>query len=511
MDIAGLLTIVMFVLLIGGILYGIPAWLAIGGAPLVIAFTGGAIGVFDIVLLSAFPQRVLGMMGNQLLVAIPLFILMGVMLERSGLAEAMLRAVTRLARGSSLRLSLGVLAISALIAASTGVAGATIVMLGLIAWPALVRAGVPETTASGMTIASGTLGQIIPPSIVLIVLADQISNAWQSSRRAAGDFAVDPITVSEVFAAAMFPGLLLVLCYAFWLVVRLWRVKPLPEQQVTEAGDQTESRGLIWLLQPLFLIFAVLGSIVFGVATATEAAAIGASGAILMGGMRLAQPGSVGFMTCGLGIAALVALFLLGAMLPGLPVPAMVLIGILALGLVAAFSGLHQSGLLVGVLREVILISGVIFAIIMSASLLALVFRGLGGEEMFASLAAALPGEAATALLLVLVVVFVLGFALEFIEIVFIVVPIAGPVLFAMGVDPLWFAVLLAINLQTSFLTPPMGVALFYFRSVAPPSLPMARVYRGVIPFIVLQLLALVIVFLFPDLALWLPGWLFTQ
>ncbi len=517
MEPASILLFVMFALLLGAILSGIPAWLAIGGVPLLVGLAASGAGVFEFTLLTAFPQRVFGMMGNQLFIAIPLFILMGVMLERTGVASAMLDSVARLGRGSPLRLALGVLLISALIAASTGIAGATIVMLGLIAYPALTKAGVPVKLAAGMTVSAGTLGQIIPPSIVLIVLADQVSNAWQAAQRSAGNFAIEPVTVSDLFAAAMVPGLILVAAYGIFVTTRLWNSVPVMPGIRNEAdanahvGDEWH-RGLFWLLPPLALIVAVLGSIITGIATATEAAAIGASGAILLGAARLGESRGGDRLVPLVAMAALALLIVpgvaglsTGSMLP----LALVLIGIVVVAMLASAGIVHRAGQLLPALRETVLLSGVIFAIIMGASLLALVFRGLGGEEIFTDFAQALPGDATTALLLLLVVVFLLGFVLEFIEIVFIIVPIAGPILFAMGIDPVWFAILLAINLQTSFLTPPMGVALFYFKSVAPAGFPIHLLYRGIIPFIAMQLAVVALVFWQPELALGLPRLLF--
>ena len=439
--------------LIVGILSGVPAFAAIGGVPLLVAFFAALFGAFDLSLLAAFPQRIYGVMGNQLLAAVPLFILMGVVLEKSGLARDMLLSMTAKAGEAPRKMAFGVLGISALIAASTGVVGATIVMLGLMAYPALIRIGMGERLASGLIVSAGTLGQIIPPSIVLIILADQVSNAWQGAQRAKGSFAVEPVTVSELFVAALLPGLLLVGLYALYL---FFAVKPVSEnhdQPETSASRSAISKSpFIALVLPLVLILAVLGSIILGIATATEAAAIGAAGSLLLAGKSLLRPG--------------------------------------------VFNE---------ILAETINLCGVIFAIVFAASLLSLVFRGLGGDEWFVALAGDLPGDKWTALLLVMIVVFLLGFVLEFIEIIFIIVPIAGPVLFAMDIDPIWFAILMAVNLQTSFLTPPFGVALFYFKSVAPGGFALMDLYRGIVPFIGLQLVALLLIFVFPQIVSVLP------
>ena len=513
MAIESALLFLVFIVLFGSILSGIPAWLAIGGAPLLVSLCGIALGVFDPSFLSAYPQRVFGMMGNQFFIAIPLFILMGVMLEKTGLARDMLLAVETVGGKSRRQVAISVLAISTLIAASTGIAGATIVMLGMISYPSLVRAGVPQSVSSGLVISAGTLGQIIPPSIVLIVLADQVSNAWQQAQRAGGSFSVEPVTVNELFAAAFFPGLLLALLYALYLFFVLGARKT----AIAEPDpSNTESKpGAFALLLPLVLIVAVLGSILSGIATATEAAAIGASGSIALAGLKFAKKSGDKTLQglCLFGAVCFFGIFVLGGIIDtdsvtGAAVMTVLFCGAMG-GLAASVWLIQKERMLLPSLIETTRFAGVIFAIVMGASLLSLIFRGLGGDEAFAAFTAALPGEKWTALLLVLLVVFVLGFVLEFIEITFIIVPIAGPVLFAMGIDPIWFAVLLAVNLQTSFLTPPMGVALFYFRSVVPKGLSMSVIYRGIVPFILLQLLALGVVFLFPQFALFLPQWLF--
>jgi tripartite ATP-independent transporter DctM subunit len=502
-----LFLLLLFGCLFAAILSGMPAMFAIGGAPLLIAGIGISSGNFDPAFLHAFPQRVFGMMGNQLFIALPLFIFMGILMERAGLANGMLIAANRLAGHSKRGLGLSVLAVSALIAATTGIVGATIIMLGAISYPALIRAGITERLSSGLVISAGTLGQIIPPSIVLIILADQISSAYQEAQRTMGVFAIEPVTVSDVFAGALLPGLLLVGLYATYLFVVLDpknQKNPTSKTMSDIKGLSDLSIGI--LLAPLFLIVSVLGSILFGIATPTEAAGIGAAGTLLLSGLQNNEGSSRRHAANFIGLAAFLLLGLAGFGSPfsnSYWVIFLLLIVTLVLG--NSLYKLYRSHILQAVLKETIYLSGMIFGIILAASLLSLVFRGFGGDVLFVNLAASLPGEKWGALLFVMLIVFLLGFVLEFIEIIFIVVPIAAPILLAMNIDPVWLAVLFALNLQTSFLTPPFGVALFYFRSVAPPDLPTSEIYRAIVPFVLLQLVALGLVVLFPQIALFLP------
>lgn len=468
MGAAEIFLLILFGGLFAALLAGIPAIFAIAGAPLIVSGIAIGLGFFDPIFLTAFPQRIFGLMTNPLFVAIPLFIFMGILLEKSGLAARLLHALHSMGGQSPRGLALWVLVISVLIGAASGVIGATIIMLGMISYPALMKVGIDKKFASGLVLSAGTLGQIIPPSIVLIILADQISNASLEAQRRAGEFAVNPITVSDLFAAALVPGLLLALVYAVYVWIKLSPIKtshPIKTSQspIPGANEDFEKKQKLWVLaMPLVLIFLVLGSIVLGIATPSEAASLGAGG---------------------------MALF-------------------------TFFSG-HNDGaenklkLFSKAIEETVILSGVIFAIVFAASFLSLVFRGFGGDEILAHIAQNLPGEKWTALALVMVLVFLLGFILEFVEIIFLVIPIAGPILFAMGIEPVWFAILLALNLQTSFLTPPFGIALFYFKSVVPQSTTTSQIYHAVVPFVVLQLLTLCIVALFPDLVHFLPNLLF--
>jgi len=450
---AGLLWL-MFIGVFGGILGGIPVMLVLLGVPLLTAGAGILAGVFDPALLGAFPQRIYGIMGNQILYSIPLFILMGKLLEHSGLAERMLIAASGLFKNEARSLGYGVLLVAVLIAASTGIIGATITMLAAMALPAMLRSGLPEQLASGLICAAGTLGQIIPPSIVLIVLSDQVSNAYFASQQAIGNFAPAPVSVGHLFAGAIGPGLMLALFYALYIGVSMGQPAkgPFISTPKTFSGKkpiQADFAPAMFLL-PLLLLIAVPGSILAGVATPTEAASLGVAGTLLLA------------LFCGR----------LNALKPAI--------------------------------SQSVEITGVIFAIVIGASMLSLVFRGFGGDQFVEAMLGAIPGGPGGALMVVMGVIFVLGFLLEFIEITYIVVPIVGPVLFGLGVDPIWFAILVAVNLQISFLTPPLGIALFYFKSVA--TTPTIVLYRGIIPFVVMQIIALMLVFIFPAIATWLPG-----
>lgn len=454
MSLAAILLALMLLAALAALLAGVPVILAIGGVPILFALAGTVLGAFDPALLGALPPRIYGIMANGLLMAVPFFVLMGVVLDRAGIAGAMVAALTRLAGASPGRLGVSVLAVATLIAAATGIVGATIVMLATIALPGLLRAGMAPRSAAGLVCAAGTLGQIVPPSIVLILLADQVSNAWVEGQRATGNVAAEPITVSDLFAAALLPGLLLAALYGAWIALTSRRR---PDARAT-AIPQSREAGMLVLVAPILLVVCVLGAILAGIATPTEAASLGAAGAILVAVMR--NPAG--------------ALAVAGA-----------------------------------ALADAVRLTGVIFGIVIAATVLSLVFRGLGGDVLVEARLGALPGGGEGALIAVMSAIFLLGFVLEFVEIIYIVIPVAAPVLFAAGVDPLWFAVLVAINLQTSFLTPPFGLALFYFRAAAPAAMTAVMLYRAIIPYVASQLLALAIVWSVPAIATWLPRALF--
>ena len=452
---AGWMALGLFLGIGAALMAGFPVAFTLAGVALLFAGLGIVTGSFDPVFLEAFPNRVFGIMTNETLIAVPVFVFMGVMLERSRLADQLLRSLAQLMRGTPGGLGLAVVIVGAMMAASTGIVGATVVTMGLISLPTMLRRGYDPAVSTGTICAAGTLGQIIPPSIVLVMLADVLSNAYQQAQLRMGDYTPDTVSVGELFAGALIPGLLLVGAYLLYLMV-LARLRPgLMPSGLAEAEEQVSLGRLLLLASgPLLLIIAVLGSILKGIATPTEAAAVGAVGATLL-----------------------------------------------------ALVSRHLS---MEALRDVVYrttrITAMVFMILIGASLFSLVFRGFGGDEMIADFLTGLPGGTVTAMLLVMGVMFLLGFVLDFIEITFVVVPIVGPVLMAMGLDPLWLGVMIALNLQTSFLTPPFGFSLFYLRGACPESVPTSAIYRGVIPFIAIQLLVLGVLAVWPSLVTWLPG-----
>ncbi len=510
-----------------GILSGVPVMLAIAGVPVLVASAASLVGDFDPSFFGAFPQRVFGIMENTLLIAVPLFVLMGLLLEKSRVAERMLLTMAGFFGQSRSGLAYSVLIVSALIAASTGIIGATIVMLGVISLPAMLKSGLPVRLSSGLICASGTLGQIIPPSIVLILLGDQISNAYLEAQRNAGNFAPDPVSVGDLFAGALLPGLLLVVMYAIYIFVHSRFVPEQSSPEYNRTRLENSAVGyrdiLLTFVPPVLLIIAVLGSILIGVATPTEAAAVGVAGTLLIGAAHSEQTGTtMRWLIVSGAVSAFVLAILKSTgistidfssgsiqLTPG-SIVSLITNLILLAALSAAILQLVRDKVLVGAMQKTISVSAMVFGIIVAASMLSLVFRGFGGDDIVAELLGKIPGDKWGALLAVMLVIFLLGFLLEFVEIVFIVIPIVGPVLLAMDFHPVWFAVLIAMNLQTSFLTPPFGFALFYFRSVAPESIKTTDIYLSVIPFVIIQLLAMLVLVTFPELATWLPALVFN-
>jgi len=442
--------------LFAGLASGFPVAFVLGGVALLVAGLGMLLGIFDASFLQAFPNRVFGVMTNETLVAVPLFVFMGVMLERSRIAESLLEAVASLFGRLRGGLVVAVLLVGAMLAASTGIVGATVVAMGLISLPTMLRHGYCPRLSSGAICASGTLGQVIPPSIVLVLLGDQLGNAYQQSQLRQGIFAPESISVGDLFAGALVPGLALVTLYILYALWVAWR-QPQRAPALRDLPPRSAGQLFMAIVPALTLIGLVLGSILGGFATATEAAAVGAVGATL-------------------------------------------------------FAALYGR-LTVERLKEVgtgtVKVTAMVFAILVGAALFSLVFRGYGGDDLVHAALTALPGGKWGAVVAVMLLMFLLGFVLDFIEIVFVVVPIVAPVLLMMGVDPVWLGVMMAINLQTSFLTPPFGFALFYLRGVAPPEVLTSDIYRGVLPFIGMQLLMLALVACFPWLATWLPALLY--
>ncbi|HEY5379959.1 MAG TPA: TRAP transporter large permease subunit [Pseudolabrys sp.] len=445
------LAILMVVAVIAALMAGYPVALTLAGVSLMFAVLGAMLGLGGLGILGALPQRIFGVMTNDVLLAIPLFIFTGVMLERSGIAEDLLERMGRLF--GSLRGGLGfsVVLVGALLAASTGVVGATAVIMGLIMLPSMMRHGYDPRLAAGTVAASATLAQIIPPSTVLVVLGDQLNNAYQSAQLAKGTFAPNVISVSDLFAGAIIPGLLLVGLYLLYLVA-MAVLRPASCPPVGE-GVPAKTGLLEALLAPVVLIVAVLGSILFGIATPTEAASVGAVGAMLLAARK---------------------------------------------------TGLTK--LLMPVVEKTTQITSMIFLILIGATLFSLVFRTLGGDVIVQRALTNLPGGVNGAVLAVMLAMFLLGFVMDAFEIVFVVVPIVAPALLTMpGVDPVWLGIMMAVNLQTSYMHPPLGPTLFYLRGVAPPEITTRHIYVGIIPFVLIQLFALIVLWSVPGLATMLP------
>jgi tripartite ATP-independent transporter DctM subunit len=446
--------IVMFFTVVVALLAGFPVAFSLAGVALSFAFTGMLFGVFDAAFLGTMPNRVFGIMSNETLLAVPLFVFMGVTLERAKIAENLLDSLSKLFGGLRGGLGVAVTVVGMLLAASTGIVGATVVTMGLLSLPTMLRRGYSPRIATGTICAAGTLGQIIPPSIVLVLLGDVLSSAYSQAQLEQGIFSPDTVSVGDLFVGALIPGLLLVVLYIAYLVaVAIFDPKAMPALDAAERGSTSLLEVILALVPPLALILAVLGSIMAGFATPTEAAGVGAIGAVIL--------------------ALVKRQFTLARLLE--------------------------------IMRSTIRVSSMVFLILIGASVFSLVFRGYSGDTLVQDFLTNLPGGAFAALFSVMVLMFLLGFVLDFIEITFVVVPIVGPILLAMGMDPVWLGVLIAINLQTSFLTPPFGFALFYLRGVAPESLETADIYRGVLPFIAIQLVALLVIAEFEELATWLP------
>jgi TRAP-type mannitol/chloroaromatic compound transport system permease large subunit len=476
-------------------------------------------------------------MRNETLVAVPLFVFMGVMLERSQVAEDLLETMGGLFGKLRGGLGYSVCLVGALLAASTGIVGATVVTMGLLSLPTMLRRGYDPRLACGTICAAGTLGQIIPPSIVLVLLGDQLSGAYQKAQYATGNFAPDTVSVNDLFAGALIPGLTLVLMYLLYLIAvviaRPSAAPAIPPQDPgASSGDRPLWRLLRTLLAPLALIVAVLGSILGGLASPTEAAGVGAVGALMLAGQRLAPRGGwpvVLGVFCFLALLVLTAYFDLRMqrdivsrrewqmILLALLLSAGLVWGIAA-ALVATYRKRDAAGgrVLAEVVRQTLLISTMVFSILLGASMFSLVFRGLGGDLIIENFLGSLPGGTVTVLLVVMLTMFLLGFILDFLEIVFIVVPVVAPILLAMelapGVpmSPVWLGVMMAMNLQTSFLTPPFGFSLFYLRGVAPASVNTSDIYRGAFPFVLIQLAMLAVLWYLPALATWLPAMLYS-
>ncbi len=450
------MSLVMFGAVCLVLICGYPVAFSLAGTALAFAAIGSAFNIFDASFLQATPSRLYGLINNQTLIAVPLFVFMGCMLQKSKVAENLLESMAVIFSGIRGGLGISVAVVGMLLAASTGIVGATVVTMGLISLPTMLKRGYAPSVATGTICATGTLGQIIPPSIALVLLGDVLSSAYQQAQRDMGIFSPKTVSVGDLFVGALIPGLVLVGLYILYILVLAF-IKPelVPSGQSVDR-EELHKRELSLvrdLTPPLILIIAVLGSILAGVATPTEAAGVGAFGAIILAAARKQLNLSIMREVC----------------------------------------------------QQTTRVTCMVFMILIGATIFSLVFRAYGGDELIKHLFDAMPGGVFMAVLVVMVVIFLLGFILDFIEITFVVVPIVGPVLLTMGVDPIWLGIMIGLNLQTSFLTPPFGFSLFYLRGVAPDSVKTIDIYRGVAPFIGIQVLMLALLALWPDLATWLP------
>jgi tripartite ATP-independent transporter DctM subunit len=451
-----ILACLMFVGVIGVLLIGFPVAFSLAGTALIFGVIGWVMGVYDPSNYGSLIGRYIGLMSSETLVAVPLFVFMGVMLERSGIAERLLLTMGKLFGNLRGGLGLSVIIVGAMLAASTGVVGATVVTMGLISLPAMLRAGYDPKLATGVICASGTLGQIIPPSTVLIFMGDMLSGINAQVQMEKGNFAPEPVSVGALFAGALLPGILLVGLYLIWVIIKAVidpmsaPATPVPEDEKKDLFREV----MVALVPPLLLIMAVLGSILGGIATPTEAASVGSVGAMVL--------------------------------------------------------AIANRKFTFSILRQAVIstatITSMVFIILFGAAVFSVVFRMMGGDNLVHAFLSNMPGGAIGATIIVMLIMFMLGFILDTFEIIFIVIPITAPVLLTLGVDPIWLGVMVGVNLQTSFLTPPFGFALFYLRGVAPSGVSTGMIYRGVIPFVILQMIALAILFIFPQIVTWLPG-----
>ena len=441
-----IIPLLLIIFVCGSLLVGYPVAFTLAGVSIIFALICSIFGIFDLNLFKNLPIRIFGIMNNQTLLAVPLFVFMGVVLEKSGIAAKMLQDMAKAFAGVKSGLGISIVIVGALLAASTGIVGATVVTMGLMSLPALLKEGYDKKFSAGLVAATGTLGQIIPPSIALVLLGDVMSNAYQRAQNNMGVFSVKSVSVGDLFIGALLPGLiicLLILTYTIFKNRNLEQLNLIKEKASILSLFNT-------LLPPILLIFMVLGSIVFGVATPTEAAGVGAFGSLM----------------------------------------------------IAAYFKKLNIGLLLEASKKTALVTTMVFTILIGASIFSLIFRGVGGDELINLIFDLIPGGKYSALLFVMLMIFLLGFILDFIEICYVFVPLIAPPLLMMGFDPVWLGILLAINLQTSFLTPPFGFSLFYLRGVADSSIKTSEIYRGVLPFIGIQLFVLLLVIIFPLLVL---------
>lgn len=519
--------IMMFGVTIVFMMLGFPVAFTLAGVALSFAFLAGEFGLFRIATLNFLPQRVWAVLNNSVIVAAPMFIFMGLLLERSKVAEQMLTAMARLLGERPGGLLVATTLVGALMAASTGIVGATVVTMGVLALPVMLRNGYDPASASGAICAAGTLGQIIPPSIVLVFLGDFLTFANQQANLKMGNPSGRSVGVADLFAGCLIPGLLLVGLYLAWQLTLAWRnpkmapALPPEELRLNAQGIEMEAETTTQLIiralaAPLLLITAVLGSILAGVATPTEASGVGAVGALFLAAWREGERTRPLIIASVASAAIIVTLLAFFDMRMGREFnsvgeqlaiwAALGLLGVITLGILTSLWVTYQSGSLMDVSFRTARVTAMIFTVLIGATLFTLVFRGLGGEDTIHEFMSGTPAGLTGAMIFTMVLMFFLGFFLDFLEIIFILVPVLCPVLIIMGADPVWLGVMIALNLQTSFLTPPFGFALFYMRGVAPPEVATMDIWRGAIPYIGLQLFTLLILALYPATATWLPS-----
>ena len=451
-----MLALILFLLVIFILMFGYPVAFTLSGVSIIFALICSLTGNFDLSILYALPNRIFGIITNETLIAIPMFIFMGIMLEKSKIAEKLLESMSALFGNIKGGLGISVIIVGALLAASTGIVGATVVTMGLLSLPTMLKKKYDVKVATGTILASGTLGQIIPPSIILILLGDVISSSYQEAQNMLGIFSQESVSVGDLFAGAIFPGLILVGFYIMYIIyLSNFRLDLIPENKERKSFNFKEI--ILSLFSPIFLILVVLGSIIFGVATPTEASSFGAIGATIL----------------------------------------------------AMINKKLNFRILKDVLIQASKITSMIFVLLIGATIFSLVFRGLEGDIFINNSLSGLPGDVYTKLALVMFAIFLLGFILDFIEITYVVIPVVAPILLSMGIDPIWLGILIAINLQTSFLTPPFGFAIFYLKSVIPKNIDTVEIYKGVIPFIVIQIITITIIIIIPEITTWLPNKIF--
>lgn len=454
------LSLLLFISIIAILLLGVPVSLALAGTSLIFAVIGIFLGEFEASFLTGLPNRIYGIMTNPTLLAIPLFVFMGITLEKSKIAENLLESLSVVFSGIRGGLAIAVTLIGMLLAASTGIVGATVVTMGLLALPTMQKNNYSTELSTGIICASGTLGQIIPPSIVLVMLGDVISSSYQYTQMNLGNYSPRTVSVGDLFAGALIPGIILVLFYiSYILLISYIDPKSAPKNKESDIGPENPKKIISSLLPPLGLMVLVLGSILLGMASPTEAAGIGAFGALIISYTRKTL----------------------------------------------------NKKIVLEISNSTLKITGMVFFILISASVFSLVFRGFSGDELVHNFLTGLPGDKVSAMIITMIVIFILGFILDFIEITFVVIPIVAPILLGMGFDPVWLGIMIAINLQTSFLTPPFGFALFYLRGVAPDTVKTQQIYKGIIPFVLIQIIMLVILSIYPEIITFLPDYIYSN